>query len=192
MTAPAAPKRPGNRPGPAVQDRPVAKKAAPEAPAKKAAPAENNEVQKTSTANKGPSAKGLSCLCGCGQPTKTDAAKFIPGHDARLKSLLLKIERQEDGKKKSDVPEIAKPFLQKSKMSGAWSFPTESGNTPDEDRFGKTFADRKEDIAAEKAAKKAKNDERLAKLKAGKKTAAKKTSDEDEPEGDEPEEEEEE
>lgn len=169
MTAPAAPKRPGNRPGPAVQERPVAKKTA-AAPATKPAP-KAEAAEQTST-KKGPSAKGLSCLCGCGQPTKTDAAKFIPGHDAKLKSVLLKVERGE--LPKSEVPEIAKPFLQRSPLSKAWHFPTESGNTPDEERYGKTYAERKEEIDAEKEEKKARNAERLAKLKADKTKAAKK------------------
>lgn len=115
------------------------------------------------------SAKGLPCLCGCGQPTITDSARFIPGHDAKLKGLLLKVERGE--LKKSAIPEVAKPFLQKSAMSGAYSLPTESGNTPDEDKYGVPFAERKEQFEAEKAAKAA---DKKAKLKKLQKKSAKK------------------
>lgn len=134
------------------------------APVKAATPAKATEEKK----DKGPSAKGLPCLCGCGQPTVTDSAKFIPGHDAKLKGLLLKVERGEV--KKSEIPEVAKPFLQRSSMSGAWSFPTESGNTPDEDKYGKTWADRKDEVEAEKAGKAAAKAAKLADLKAKKKT----------------------
>jgi hypothetical protein len=128
---------------------------------------EPEEAEATPTASnkksKGPTAKGLPCLCGCGQPTLTENAKFIPGHDAKLKSLLLRVERGEA--KKSEIPEVAKAFLQKSKMSGAWSFPTESGNTPDEDKHGKPYSERKEEVEAEKARKAEEKKAKLAALK---------------------------
>lgn len=169
MTAPAV-KRPVVRPGgkgPQATETPVRKVAVStktEAPAKKAS--DNGKL----------SAEGLSCLCGCGQPTKTDKAKFIPGHDAKLKSLLLRLERGE-AEKGERVPEIAKKFLQKSPLSGAWHFPTESGNTPDEDKHGgRTYAERREEIEAEKAEKKAARDAKLAELKASKAKTAKKTA----------------
>lgn len=160
MTAPAGLKRPK---GPVVVEKPVTKVAAKPTVAKTSASTQSAKP-KAEKESKGPSAKGLSCLCGCGQATVTDSAKFIPGHDAKLKGLLLKVERGE--LPKNQVPEIAKPFLQRSGMSNAWSFPTESGNTPDEDRFGKTWADRKEEVEAEKAEKAAAKKEKLAALKA--------------------------
>ena len=36
-----------------------------------------------------------SCLCGCGAPSKS---RFLPGHDARLHSLVLRIHRGKAGK----------------------------------------------------------------------------------------------
>lgn len=46
------------------------------------------------------------CICGCGGET---TSKFIPGHDAKLKSLLIKIER---GVEPLDaLPEIARPYV---------------------------------------------------------------------------------
>jgi hypothetical protein len=183
MTAPAI-KRPVAK-GPAAP--PVAKKAT--APAKAATPAKAAPAKKDDGKL---SAKGLSCLCGCGQATLTDSARFIPGHDAKLKSVLLKVERGE--LTEPSIPKIARPFLQKSKMSGAWSFPTESGNTPDEDKFGKTWEDRKDEVEAAKAEKKAKPQAKLAELKAKKakgkaKPKAKPVEVEDEEEEDEEEEE---
>lgn len=47
-----------------------------------------------------------ACICGCGGET---TSKFIPGHDAKLKSLLIKIER---GVEALDaLPEIARPYV---------------------------------------------------------------------------------
>lgn len=149
---------------------PVAKKR-PTAPAPtksaKSAPAEAPEK-----ASKGPSAKGLNCLCGCGQPTVTDSARFIPGHDAKLKALLQRVERGEEPK--SAIPEEAKPFLQRSTMSKAWMFPHESGITPDERKHGKPYAEVKDEIEAQKAEKAAAKKERLAALKNKKTKSAKK------------------
>lgn len=120
---------------------------------------------------KGPSAKGLPCLCGCGQPTRTEKAKFIPGHDAKLKGVLLKVERGE--LPKSAVPDVAKPFLARSTMSKAWMFPHESGLTSDEQKYGKPFSERKEEVEAERKRKEAAKKEKLAALKANKKGSKK-------------------
>lgn len=52
------------------------------------------------------------CICGCGRET---GGLYAPGHDARVKGILLQVER---GKlKKEDVPEGVKPFV---KWSGSW------------------------------------------------------------------------
>lgn len=48
------------------------------------------------------SARGLTCLCGCGAPTVNADARFISGHDSRLRQALL------DGGK---IPEIVMPFF---------------------------------------------------------------------------------
>jgi hypothetical protein len=58
----------------------------------------------------------LPCLCGCGQPTKTPRARFLPGHDAKLKSILLKVER--DIEPDSTIPDVARPFLMHCKCCG--------------------------------------------------------------------------
>lgn len=42
----------------------------------------------------GPIDPGI-CLCGCGNPKRTVKARFIPGHDAKAKSQLMKVDRGE-------------------------------------------------------------------------------------------------
>jgi hypothetical protein len=49
-------------------------------------------------------ARGLTCLCGCGTPTVTDEAYFVSGHDAKLRKALLT-----DG---AEIPEIILPFFE--------------------------------------------------------------------------------
>lgn len=41
-------------------------------------------------ASRGPKAKTNDCSCGCGMKT---AAKFVPGHDSRLRGWALRLER---------------------------------------------------------------------------------------------------
>lgn len=48
-----------------------------------------------------------SCLCGCGQPV---ARRFAQGHDAKLKSVLLKVARHEMGA--PAIPDVALPHLE--------------------------------------------------------------------------------
>jgi hypothetical protein len=55
-------------------------------------------------ANGKPSARGLTCLCGCDQPTHTDEAWFLSGHDAIL--------RREVLRKGEPLPEIVRPFYE--------------------------------------------------------------------------------
>lgn len=53
-----------------------------------------------------PTARRLPCLCGCGQPTHTDEAWFLSGHDAKLRKAIV------DGKLGIEqVPEIVRPFF---------------------------------------------------------------------------------
>lgn len=56
------------------------------------------------------SSKMLTCLCGCGEETATPGARFLTGHDARLKGRLIRMyeERPLD---EDEIPEIALPFL---------------------------------------------------------------------------------
>lgn len=53
-----------------------------------------------------PTARNLTCLCGCGKPTHTDEAWFLSGHDAKLRKAIV------DGKLTIEqVPEIVRPFF---------------------------------------------------------------------------------
>lgn len=70
---------------------------APEAKAPKLTPAERKAARlaaEAATRDRGevvtnaagrPTARGLTCLCGCGAPTHRDDAWFLSGHDARLR-----------------------------------------------------------------------------------------------------------
>ena len=53
-----------------------------------------------------PDARGLTCLCGCGEPTHRDEAMFKSGHDARLRKNVILNKLTFDG-----LPEIVKPWL---------------------------------------------------------------------------------
>ncbi len=53
-------------------------------------------------------AKGLKCLFS-GKPTKTAKARFLPGYDAKMKSLLLNIMR--GNAEMGDIRSDALPFL---------------------------------------------------------------------------------
>lgn len=52
------------------------------------------------------SPRGLPCLCGCGTATHTPAARFLSGHDAKLRKLAFAT-----GLKLSALPEICQPFF---------------------------------------------------------------------------------
>lgn len=54
------------------------------------------------------SARGLTCLCGCGQPTTTRDARFLSGHDAKLRKALLV--------DKLPCPEIVRPFFENGEV----------------------------------------------------------------------------
>lgn len=47
------------------------------------------------------SARDLPCLCGCGNPTTTPDARFLSGHDQRMRVAILR---------GGEVPELALPF----------------------------------------------------------------------------------
>lgn len=50
------------------------------------------------------SARGLPCLCGCGAATHTKDARFLSGHDAKLRKVLL-LQGAEA------MPEVIAPFF---------------------------------------------------------------------------------
>jgi len=50
------------------------------------------------------SARDLPCLCGCGNPTHTKDARFLSGHDAKLRKVIL-LQGAEA------TPEIIRPFF---------------------------------------------------------------------------------
>jgi hypothetical protein len=56
--------------------------------------------------------KTHDCLCGCGTET---LSLYAPGHDARVKGIILKVERGD--LEKSAIPETVAPFV---KFSGKW------------------------------------------------------------------------
>lgn len=84
----------------------------PKATAAKTAPA---SVTAPAPAAKTPalSAAGLPCLCGCKQDTITSAARFLPGHDAKLRKTVIKAGLAWDA-----VPEIARPFFLADRAEG--------------------------------------------------------------------------
>lgn len=53
-----------------------------------------------------PTARGLTCLCGCAEPTHRPDAMFRSGHDARLRKQVILGELTFDG-----LPEIVKPWF---------------------------------------------------------------------------------
>lgn len=68
------------------------------------------------------------CLCGCGQTVRSRKAKFLPGHDRKLYSLLEKIEKgeQEEGA----VPLATRSFLANCGACGRLIIPHPSGLGP--------------------------------------------------------------
>lgn len=70
------------------------------------------------TASGKASARGLACLCGCGNPTQTDDARFISGHDAQFRSRVLKGE-QTLGSKESA---LIRPFYEAGEVIAGFGF----------------------------------------------------------------------
>lgn len=64
----------------------------------------NGEVARNAAGR--PDARGLTCLCGCGEPTHRDEAMFRSGHDARLRKLVIL-----GNLTFSQLPEIVKPWF---------------------------------------------------------------------------------
>jgi len=77
-----------------------AKKAEPKAPRPKLT---SYSVRKDGTL----SARGLTCLCGCRSMTVTNDARFVSGHDAKMRQAILTSEDR-----LAAIPEIVLPFFQ--------------------------------------------------------------------------------
>jgi hypothetical protein len=67
------------------------------------------------------------CLCGCGRMVMS-GRNFLPGHDTKLKSVLLKVEKGELDE--SAIPEQAKAALVPCKCCGYMMLPHPSGMGP--------------------------------------------------------------
>jgi hypothetical protein len=59
------------------------------------------------------SARGLSCLCGCGGATVQRDARFLSGHDAKMRA-----EVRRAGMVPAALPEIARPFFENGEALG--------------------------------------------------------------------------
>lgn len=102
---------------PAAAPTPVTKAQKDDAEAAKRAIAKAKEAKsKPAGEKKAPKEKKLkkthNCLCGCGAET---LSLYAPGHDARVKGILLKVERGD--LEKSAIPETVIPFV---KFVGKW------------------------------------------------------------------------
>lgn len=53
---------------------------------------------------------GMPCLCGCELPTHTKAARFLSGHDAKLRKRVLALGEP--------LPEIVRPFFEDGETIG--------------------------------------------------------------------------
>ena len=73
----------------------------------KAAPVEDGRLKSGRL-----SAKGMRCLCGCGENTATDGARFRTGHDARLKGVIGRLAAG-NPREGDAIPVEARPFLAK-------------------------------------------------------------------------------
>lgn len=85
--------------------------------ARKAARAEGQEAvadgQPRKMANGRLSARGLACLCGCGGATVQRDARFLSGHDAKMRA-----EVRRAGMVPEALPEIARPFFENGEALG--------------------------------------------------------------------------
>lgn len=69
-----------------------------------------------------PSTFGL-CKCGCGSIKKSASANFLPGHDAKAKSVLQKADRAKadpNSESKPEVPEILMGYAKSNDTWRAW------------------------------------------------------------------------
>ena len=64
------------------------------------------------------SPNGLPCLCGCGGQTTRTVAKFISGHDAKLKGRMSRFVDDRVLETDAPIPEIALPFLTEDGITG--------------------------------------------------------------------------
>jgi hypothetical protein len=73
----------------------------------KAAKAKTPTPARTHNKNGVRLALGLTCLCGCGAPTHTTHARFVSGHDAKLRRGI-----KAAGFEWTACPEIIRPFYE--------------------------------------------------------------------------------
>lgn len=59
------------------------------------------------------SARGFACLCGCGNPTVQRDARFISGHDAKMRAEIRRANMVPEA-----LPEIARPFFENGEALG--------------------------------------------------------------------------
>jgi len=72
--------------------------------------------------------EGNPCLCGCGGITKNYKSHYLPGHDARLCSILKKVEKGELGE--DALPAIIQDKLMVCSCCGQKTLQHESGMGP--------------------------------------------------------------
>ncbi len=91
--------------------------------------AEQAERQRRQEQQEQPEQEELpKCLCGCGLPVNHKRSKFRQGHDAKLNSILLKVEREE--LTEDDIPEEARNVMVPCECCGKLILPHESGKGP--------------------------------------------------------------
>ena len=95
-----------------------------------------------------PSAKGLPCLCGCGEATTTPAARFLSGHDAKLRKAVLAAAGSWDA-----VPEHARPFFLFDAASGGATAGLALDSTTNPQWLSDAKADRKRRETGEEVAR---------------------------------------
>jgi hypothetical protein len=94
-------------PAPIVTTRPVDQP--------KATPAKEPKPKKEKTETEKQYSGSKSCICGCGTPTQST---FAPGHDARMKSLLKKV--QSGAATLGDVPELVIDYVRTNEKWNGW------------------------------------------------------------------------
>lgn len=73
------------------------------------------KVPKVPKEPKGPVDPGI-CLCGCGGPKRSVKARFIPGHDAKAKSQLMKVDRGQ-----AVITDVYPPLVEYVKSNPQWA-----------------------------------------------------------------------
>ena len=106
-----------------VRKAPAVKKTAPKPAPKKAAP----KVEKK-TATKKDTAPRVACRCGCGETPKGKKARFIPGHDARLRGILLRAigAAESENPTSDDIADAKRELSNVPDLAWAWGWAADS------------------------------------------------------------------